>query len=107
MLKSIHLTCISISTDPPTAHFAHSFLAHPEGVYWRGIMPPKVFPGASLPGKPLGQASTSGSATPSIRAQAKKDKAGTAGGGGGVTDRSGANKEVVRAVLASPLTVPW
>lgn len=80
-------------------------------------MPPKLPSGASLPGKPPGAASTSGAATPSIRAQAKKDKAATAGGGGGagagggggggVSDRSGANKEVVRAVLASPLTVPW
>jgi hypothetical protein len=107
------ITCTTITADPAIAHSARPFPAHTDGVSGRATMPPKILPGASLPGKPPGPASTSGSATPSIRAQAKKDKAATAGGGGGGAgagggaDLSGANKEVVRAVLASPLTVPW
>ncbi|WVR03423.1 hypothetical protein IAU60_000414 [Kwoniella sp. DSM 27419] len=44
----------------------------------------------------------------SIRAQSKKDKAaGPAGTKQTPADRAGMSKEVVKAVLASPLTTPW
>lgn len=43
----------------------------------------------------------------SIRAQANKEKATSSTSAPPVTDRSRMNKEVVKAVLASPLTVPW
>ena len=42
-----------------------------------------------------------------VRAQARKDKAVISTGVAAGQDRSRMDKEVVKAVLASPLTIPW